>query len=287
MSMLQRIGTTTLVALLPFVASAPAKAQAPDDSTALNVHLIPYLWLPMVNADINHPVLGGGTASTVISTGPADYIPKLHFGAMLAGEVDYDRFSLFTDILYLSVGASGTKVTSFNSGTTAIPIDQLTTHIGTNLQSTVWTMAGGYTLAKGSWGNVDVLAGIRLLAVNDATDFDLSASVTRPDGTVALGRTGNLTTGRSLWNGIGGARGRVYVGDADWFSGGRFFIPYYFDIGGGGAHPTWQIFSGIGYQTQTIGLSVGYRYLAFDGGSDAVVKKMTLRGPILAANFSF
>jgi hypothetical protein len=223
----------------------------------------------------------------VISTGPADYIPKLHFGAMLAGEVDYGRFSLFTDILYLSVGASGSKVTAFNSGTTAVPIDQLTTHIGTNLQSTVWTMAGGYTLAEGSWGNVEVLAGIRLLAVNDATDFTLSASVTRPDGTVALGRTSHLTTGRSLWSGIGGARGRVYVGAADWFGGGRFFIPYYFDIGGGGARPTWQIFAGIGYQTQRIGLSVGYRYLAFDGGSDAVVQKMTLRGPILTANFRF
>ncbi len=285
--MLHRIGLTALAASLAFVAGAPAKAQAPDDLTGLSVHLFPYLWLPMVNANINYPIPGGGTARTSVSTGPADYIPKLHFGAMLAGEIDYDRLFLFTDILYLSVGASGTTVKSFNFGTTDVPLDQLTTHVGTNLQSTVWTMAGGYTLAKGSWGNVDVLAGIRLLAVNDATDFDLSASVTRPDGTVALGRTGNLSTGRSLWNGIGGIRGRLYIGDAGWFGGGRFFIPYYFDIGGGGARPTWQVFSGIGYQTQTFGLSVGYRYLAFDGGGDAVVQKVTLRGPILAANISF
>ena len=249
--------------------------------------MFPYLWLPKIDANINYPVLGGGTLNTTLSTGPADYIPKLHFAAMLAGEVDYDRFFLFTDILYLSVGASGTKLRSFNSGKIAVPVDQLATSVGVNLQSPVWTLAGGYTLAEGTWGNVDVLAGVRLLAVDDVTDFSLSANIARPDGSVALGRSGSLAVSRSLWSGIGGVRGRVYVGEADWFGGGRFYIPYYLDIGGGGASPTWQIFSGIGYQTKTVGVSVGYRYLAFDQNNSAVVQKLNLRGPILAANFRF
>jgi len=127
-------------------------------------------------------------------------------------------------------------------------------------------VAGGYTVASGNWGNVDVLAGYRMLAVNETTDFSLAAVITRPDGSVALGRSGKLSAGRTIWNGIGGIRGRFYLGDADWFGGGRFYLPFYFDVGGGGSHPTWQAFGGIGYQTRLVGLTLGYRYLSFQQG---------------------
>src|SRR5882672_868982 len=144
---------------------------------------------------------------------------------MLAGEIDYDRFSLLTDILYLSVGSSSGRLRSFDFATTSVPIDGSIAHsVGINLQATVWTVAGGYTVAAGSWGNVDLLAGFRLLAVDQVANFALAAEVTRPDGSVALGRSGSFSAGRKVWNGIGGVRGRVYLGDADWFGGGRFYL---------------------------------------------------------------
>ena len=113
----------------------------------------------------------------------------------------------------------------------------LTTSTSTNLKSTIWTFAGGYTVAEGNWGNVDLIAGVRLLAIDDATNFGLAVDITRPDGSIALGHSGNLSASKSVWNGIGGVRGRVYLGDSDWFGGGEFFVPYYFDIGGGGSDP--------------------------------------------------
>ena len=111
--------------------------------------------------------------------------------------------------------------------------------------------------------------------------------ITRPDGSIALGRTGGLSANKSVWNGIGGVRGRLYLRDADWFGGGKFFVPYYFDIGAGGSNLTWQIFSGVGYQANRIGVSVGYRFLSFQQGSSSVVQKMSLGGPIIVANFGF
>lgn len=275
------------VALYIIATGQPADAQESDNPQGLSVHLVPYIWLPTIDTTVKYPVLGGGTATTVVSSGPGDYIPKLHFAAMLAGEIDYDRIALLSDVMYLSAGASG-ALRSFDFGGTHIPIEgAVASNVGINVQATVWTLAGSYTVAAGSWGNVDLLAGFRLLAADQATSFALSAEITRPDGSVALGRSGILTAGRKVWNGIGGIRGRIYLGDADWLGGGRFYLPFYFDVGGGGSHPTWQAFGGIGYQTRAVGLSLGYRYLAFEQGSSAVIPKLRLGGPIIVANFTF
>jgi hypothetical protein len=279
---------TALTVLLAFGAPEIARAEGPDARSGWSFELAPYIWFPTIDVTTKYPVLGGGTATTTLSSGPGDYIPKINFGAMLAGEARYDRFSLLTDILYLNANSTAANIRSFDFGVTSIPGDRtLTTSTSTRIQSTVWTLAGGYTVADGTWGNVDLIAGVRLLAVSETTNFGLALDITRPDGSIALGRTGGLSASRSIWNGVGGARGRLYLGSADWFGGGKFFIPYYFDIGAGGSDLTWQAFSGLGYQTDGIGVSVGYRFLSFQQGSSSVVQKMTLGGPIVVANFRF
>jgi hypothetical protein len=151
----------------------------------------------------------------------------------------------------------------------------------------VWTLAGGYTVAEGNWGTIDLLAGFRLLYIGATTNFLLATAITRPDGTVALGKSGSLAASRDIWNGIGGIRGRVYLANMDWFGGGRIFVPFYLDVGAGGSNVTWQAFSGVGYQSGRLGVSIGYRHLAFNQGSSAKIQKLVLGGPILAANISF
>ena len=142
-------------------------------------------------------------------------------------------------------------------------------------------------MAEGNWGNVDLIAGVRLLAIDNATNFSLAVDITRPDGSIALGRSGNLSASKSVWNGIGGVRGRVYLGDGDWFGGGKFFVPYYFDIGGGGSDPTWQIFGGVGYEAGRVGVSVGYRYLSFHQGSNVAIQKCRWAVPSSPRTSSF
>ncbi len=50
---------------------------------------------------------------------------------------------------------------------------------------------------------------------------------------------------------------------------------------------TWQIASGLGYQTGWAAVSLTYRYLSFDQGSSAVVQRITLGGPMMMVNLSF
>jgi hypothetical protein len=288
-TMPRRIGSAIAAfALLMLTTQRPLHAQESSTSSGLSIQLTPYIWLSTVDTTAKYPVPGGGTATTTVSMGPGELISKLNFAAMLAGEMRYDRFSLLSDIMYLNASASSSQIESFDFGSTHIPVDRVVSEsVGTRIESTVWTLAGGYTLAEGTWGNLDFIAGFRMLAANQTTNFGLSAPISRPDGSIALGRAGTLSGGRTIWNGIGGARGRVYLGDADWFGGGRIFVPFYFDIGAGGSNLTWQIFSGLGYQAGQVGVSIGYRYLSFQQGSNSVIQKLALGGPIILASFKF
>jgi hypothetical protein len=287
-TMPRRTGAAIAVITLLVAAQQPLRAQESSTSPGLSIQLTPYIWLPSIDTTANYPVPGGGTATTTVSTGAGELISKLNFAAMAAGEVRYDRFSLLTDIMYLNASSSSSRIRSFDLGLTSVPVDRVVAEsVSTRIQSTVWTVTGGYTVAEGTWGNLDVIAGFRMLAANQTTSFGLAAEISRPDGSIALGRAGSLSGGRTIWNGIGGARGRVYLGDVDWFGGGRIFVPFYFDIGGGGSSPTWQIFSGLGYQAGQIGVTIGYRYLSFQQGSNSVIQKLALGGPIILASFRF
>ncbi len=282
-----------ILGLMAIILAAVAVVQPAmaDDSTGtpgLQIQLTPYLWLPTIDSTLRIPVPGGGTVTTTTSTGAGEYLPHLSFAAMLAAEARYDRFSVLTDIIYMNLSASETRIRSYDFGLTSIPVERVvSTTASARIQSTIWTLAGGYTVAEGSWGNVDIIAGFRMLAMNQSSNLSLSADITRPDGSIALGRSTHLSDGNTIWNGVGGVRGRVYVGDADWFGGGRIFVPFYFDIGAGGSNLTWQIFSGVGYQTGRLGVSLGYRYMSFKQGSSAVVEKLNLGGPIMAVNITF
>ena len=46
-------------------------------------------------------------------------------------------------------------------------------------------------------------------------------------------------------------------------------------------------FAGIGYQTGWAGGSLTYRYLSFEQGSSAVIQHLSVKGPMLMANFTF
>jgi len=96
-----------------------------------------------------------------------------------------------------------------------------------------------------------------------------------------FGGLGGISGGGDIWNGIAGFRGRIRLGNIG------LFIPYYFDIGTGGSRLTWQIASGLGYQTGWAGVALTYRYLSFEQSSSAVVQHLSMGGPMVMVNFSF
>jgi hypothetical protein len=246
----------------------------------------PYLWMPSINANLsfNLPPALGGTVSADPSIGFGDLVSHLNFGAMVAADARYDRFSVLTDIMYMDLGGTAAQFRSVNfPNRPAIPIVAgVQASQSLNLNATIWTLAGGYTLAQGDWGNFDAIAGFRLLDVNARINFSLGVTIAGPRGNGAtFGGVGSVSGSGQVWNGIGGFRGHIRVGN------GGLFIPYYFDIGTGASNLTWQISSGLGYHAGLADVSLTYRYLTFEQSSSSVVQRMSIQGPMLMVNFTF
>ena len=294
LSMLNLIVVTAVLTML-LVAGGTSGARAqqpmslglpPAGASGWTFDVAPYLWFASIHSSYSFdlPPALGGTVSANPSIGFGDLVSHLNFGVMGAADARYDRFSILTDFLYLNVGGTPAQFRSVNfPDHPAIPITAgVETSEGFNLNSSIWTLAGGYTVAQGDWGNFDAIAGFRLLDVNARVNYSLGFTIEGPRGNGAtFGGIGSVSGSGDIWNGIGGFRGRLRVGTAG------LFIPYYFDIGAGGSNLTWQISSGLGYHAGLADVSLTYRYLSFDQGSNVVVQRLWIQGPMLMVNFAF
>jgi len=266
------------------VASTPPTP--PGSGAGWIFSITPYAWLPTVSSTSSFTGPRGASVTNTVSAGIGDYLSELNFALMGGGEARYDRFTIMTDLVYAnaSITTSNSHFSSVNlgPGPIFIPRDvQLST--GTRLATTVWSVAGGYTLLQGDWGNLDAVAGIRTLFMGATTNFTLAADILAPDRTIALSRSGSLNLGVTKVEGIGGVTGRVNIPNSN------FYLPFYLDAGGGSVPFTWQVYAGVAYKATTwLDASVGYRYLAFDGGSKtAGVEKLNLGGVNLGGNIRF
>ena len=288
-----RVCTGALFVLL-LVGSWSARAQQPvsagqaDLPNGWDFRVAPYLWFPTVDVSLNYrlpPVLGG-RLPTNVSVGPGEVYSHFDIGAMVSADAQNGPFSLLTDFVGARFSATTSNVTIKSIdffGRSPIPLSRdLETGTGTTLKMIIWTLAGGYTVMQQDWGNLDLIAGLRLLWVNSKTNYNLALQVAGPLGNGAtFGGIGDVTAARTVVNGIVGFRGRIRLADTP------LFVPYYFDIGTGGSQLTWQIASGLGYQFNSWGaVSATYRYLSFQRGG-AVVDHVALKGPMLMVNISF
>ena len=245
----------------------------------------PYLWIPTLSADLRAAGPRGATVSTSVSAGIGDYISDINAGLMFGAVARHDRFSVLTDFMYVntSLTSSVSHLSSVNLGPGPISIPRsLQLSSGTRAAMTIWSLAGGYTLLQGDWGNLDGIVGFRMLAISATTNYLLSANIYGPNNTLALSRTGSLSIGQTYFNAIGGVTGRINIPNS------KFYLPFYFDVGGGGLPLTWQAYGGIAYSVASwADLSVGYRYLTFQNGGNTGVRNLSFRGAIIAANFRF
>ncbi len=263
---------------------AGAAAQGADERSGWSFQIGLYAWAPTFDGTFNYPLPAGSGGTASVRSDADSYLRDLNVAAMVNAEIRYERFSAITDLMYVDLGSSTSRVESVDLA--ALPSNPVSSTLNlsgdSSLQATIWTLAGGYTVAEGSWGNVDVLGGFRLLALDARTTYSLSVDIAGPRGDgVALARNGRLSGGDSIWNGVVGVRGRLLI------AGSGFFVPYYADIGAGDSNLTWQAFSGVGYQTGWAGVQLGYRYMSFDQGSGSLVEKLSMGGAYLAVNFTF
>jgi hypothetical protein len=292
--MLRRtIITAVLTGLLVGGAMSRVYAQQPTNSnqpvaspSGWTFDVTPYVWFATINTGMNLslPPALGGTVSTDTSVGFGQLLSHLNFAAMVAADARYDRFLILTDFLYMNLGGVGTTIKSVNfPNHPNIPISTtVQTSVGMRLSAPIWTLASGYTVGQGDWGNFDVIVGFRYLEVNARVNYSLALTLTGPRGNGAtFGGIGSVSGSANIWNGIGGFRGQVRISNT------ALFIPYYFDIGAGGSNLTWQIASGLGYNTSWGDVTLTYRYLSFEQGSNSVLHSLSTRGPMIALNIRF
>ena len=88
---------------------------------------------------------------------------------------------------------------------------------------------------------LDVFGGLRYFGLKASADWQLTATVSGPCAGQSFPRTGSVSERLDLWDGIVGAKGRIWIGRSNWS------IPYYFDIGTGSSSLTWQGMLGVAY----------------------------------------
>lgn len=229
---------------------------------------IVYGWLPTITGTTRYP-LGGGDETSIDSAKILESLKMVFFGGFSAHKGDWGGL---VDFIYLDVGNH--KSTTVTIDTRGGPVEA-SGNVELDLKTIVSTVAGTYTIAHGPQLGMQLLAGARVLDVK---------------GTLALNLTGGPLGGQSfngettpvIWNGVVGARGQFTFGsDLKWF------IPLYLDLGAGESQFTWQAMTGVGYSFGWGEIAATYRYLEFQGKSDAPVQTLAVAGPLIGASFHF
>lgn len=198
------------------------------------------------------------------------------WGASIGGQsasgsdVDIDFNDLFSNLEMAFMGAFGAHKGNWSILTDVIYMnvkDEETIRgiaAGVELSGWIVTPAGAYTVAGGDWGNLDILAGARYLAL----DVDMRLGPFRADKS------------NDVWDGIIGVRGKVNFLE-------QCYLQYHLDVGTGDSDFTWQGILGIGYQLSRVDVVAGYRYLQWDFGDGKALDDLDFSGPYAGLKIRF
>ena len=275
------------IALFAYGGSAGI-AHAQADSGQWQYSLTPYLWLPTIDGALNYGPPPGGGGSPDIEVGPTDWLDLLNFGALVSASATKGRFTVFTDIVYLSMSTKDSRVTSVDDSISIpgvrvpIPIDaSLNMNTKTDFDGLMWMISGGYAVKETETVSMDVFVGVRFFGTEAKSSWNLTADIMTPGGSVILPAQGGTERDTDLWDGIVGIRGQSDLSAQNWA------VEYYLDIGTGSSEVTWQAMGGLAYTFGWGDLIMRYRHLEYDQRSSGLMQNFSFTGPEIGARFSF
>jgi hypothetical protein len=235
-----------------------------------------YGYLPSVGGSTSFPDPGGGGTSVGIDTGSVlDYLQGAFMGSL---EARKGRWGIFTDLLYVNLGTSGSRATALEVGGAPLPIGAAA-QLDYDLKGTIWTLGGAYRLPTAQGTTLDAVAGVRMLDIGQSLAWTLSGNV----GAVPLpGRAGERHVDLTHWDAFVGLRGRTAIG-----TGGTWFVPYQVDVGTGGSKLVWQAMGGVGYTFGWGDVIVAWRHIDYRMKSGEAIQSLNFSGPAIAAVFGW
>jgi hypothetical protein len=263
------ITTGLLAALLP------ARSQAEPSSSDWQWGATVYVWLPSMGGDTSFPPSGDGPAIDVTADAILD---SLNFAFMGAFEGRKGPWGVATDIIYLDLGASkkGTRDLSLEHVDLPASVDA---NLRLDITGWLWTLAGSYSVVGQDGFSMDVLAGARMLDLQE----DLKWSFNGDISSLPLpGRSGSSHAKDTQWDAIVGLKGRANFG-----AEGSWYVPYYVDVGTGDSDLTWQGMIGLGYRFDSVDVTGVWRYLDYDMGNSAPIRSINFNGPAVGVTFRF
>ena len=185
-------GIVLLAAITAAIFSAPAHAQAVAPANQWIFSITPYLWLPNINGTLKYSVPPGAGGSPEVETGPNDYLENLQAVIMISGEVRRDRWSVFTDLIYLGFSDEESSVKSVNFGGNLVS-SSVNVATSSSFRGTAWTLGTGYAVQTGQVVMLDIFGGVRYFSLEASTDWQLAVAITGPGGGQTFPRTGSIS----------------------------------------------------------------------------------------------
>jgi len=233
-----------------------------------------YFYLSDVGGRVTFPPTGASKDATVDI---GEILENLKMGFMGSFEARRGRWGVFTDFAYMDVGNVQENSKALSIGRVDIPVD-VNVRLSFDLKLWAWSLLGTHALVADPDFKLDVLAGTRVLDVRPKVDYTLGGNV----GQIAVAdRAGSRELKEQNWDALIGVKGRAGF-SAD---GGKWFVPYYFDIGAGESKLTFQAMAGVGYGFGWGDVTVAWRYLEYQMKSGKPVEELTFNGPQIAALF--
>lgn len=186
-----------------------------------------------------------------------DIMDNLKMAGMGTFGARHDKWTLMADIIYMDV----------NKKDLNIPVGPGPVVSLNSLGMKTWIVQPivSYAVYETDVDRFELLAGARYMSL------DLPVGFSDP--------IGKVSPSEDAWNGIVGLRGTHNFTD-------KWVGNYHLDIGTGDSDSTWQGIVGLAYKFDKYSLNVGYRYLAWDHGGDAI-DDLELGGVFAGVRFIF
>jgi len=271
-------GLAVLIVSCALLSSAASGADVNMYDGQWHYDLYVYGWFPAMTTDLNFTLRNGATASPSVTVKPSSYLKDLQFGAMGAFGARKGDWDVFTDVVYADISSLSSKVNTLHTpgGDITPPVD---INVNVGMKELIWTLGGGYTVARNDQGRLDIIAGARY----GGLESSVGVNVFGPNG--IFGRSADTNEKINIWTGIIGVKGAVRLSDD-----GTWYMPYEADFGAGSASHSSSVTSangilGVGYKFGWGDLLLAWRYLDYKMGSNDPIQKLIMSGPAFGASF--